>query len=895
MTLEAPQDGPSLPATPPTAAQLQSLMNTGNHRAAAALLDGVDLAAETAADFLYYAAVCLGDVGRDKDAVELLERAVAGGFAPFWCTYHLGLFEARRGRPVHAACYYSIALILDPARTDIQSLLEGVVPGLDLVPLATAQCRRFAPETARVAMRSAEATLKVGNVAATAHYLTVAFALDPTDPAPREQLAELVAGVPQTALDSLNSEADEGDGPEQPGSNAGTPPSTQRLAALLNEAKFGEAAALLEDVDLAAELAPDLLYYAGVCFGSVDRTRSAIRLLKRAVEGGHPPFWCAFHLGLFEEKRGNRTEAAFYYSVAALLDPTRGDILPLLARVAPDAELELLRHAQTAASSNEAAHSACDRAAELVVTGKLAAAASCFAIALSQCPEHAEARSRLLEFAPDLSIEVVTGIDFDRRAAELKAALDQAAADPAGLARQLALAETIFATYAHKWHHSGRTLLPGLEQVLQRALGTKEIGLEPLCKLYDGLYFLYWETGAEVEDLRGFSERVAAPFAAAIRKGTGCAGLPSVTPRPMRSGPLRLGYLAQYAHSGPGNAIGPFIDHVLGGLSRHFGGDYKLVLYAWMYHDDEALRCLEDTNVLIRRFDAGSTVERIAAVASAIAADEIDILITDMNTAVPTVLFERRAAPIQIFYQLGMPFWPLANIDAVFCVWPTEYISPIAGFEVEKSFRIDLGPWNIEALAPEVDSAQITTERARFPKEARLIGNYGRLVKITPEFLEIAAELLARHPDLIVLLGGTGDSTGIREFIATHGLTGRLELVNRYVDGHLWGHLLEVFLDTFPHGGGISCREMMAKGRPVISMQSPWPIKGKGWQGIPTADGRESYVEIASRLLTDPSFYEQVCAATRQVVASEPGYGDYAATLDCALTAIVRRGGGSPS
>ena len=238
MTLAAPQDGPSLPASPPTAAQLQSLMNAGNHRAAAALLDGVDLAAETAADLLYYAAVCLGDVGRDKDAVELLERAVAGGFIPFWCTYHLGLFEARRGRPVHAACYYSIALILDPVRTDIQSLLEDVVPGLDLVPLATAQCRRRAPETARVAKRSAEATLKGGNVAAAAHYLTVAVALDPADPAPREQLAELVTGLPQAVLEILDPEADECDGSEQPGSNAGTPPSAQQLAALLNAVRF---------------------------------------------------------------------------------------------------------------------------------------------------------------------------------------------------------------------------------------------------------------------------------------------------------------------------------------------------------------------------------------------------------------------------------------------------------------------------------------------------------------------------------------------------------------------------------------------------------------------------------------------------------------------------------
>src|SRR5205823_7542996 len=121
------------------------------------------------------------------------------------------------------------------------------------------------------------------------------------------------------------------------------------------------------------------------------------------------------------------------------------------------------------------------------------------------------------------------------------------------------------------------------------------------------------------------------------------------------------------------------------------------------------------------------------------------------------------------------------------------------GFERDKCFTIGTGPWDLPALAPPTDPDRVAAKRARFPNDTRLIGTYGRLAKISPEFLGVVTEILRQLPNVTVILGGTGDGTWIRQFIAEQGLAGRLELIDHYVDGHVWGQMLDVFLETFPY------------------------------------------------------------------------------------------------
>ncbi len=491
--------------------------------------------------------------------------------------------------------------------------------------------------------------------------------------------------------------------------------------------------------------------------------------------------------------------------------------------------------------------------------------------------------TRRIEFIRDISHPAIEAMGFDRLCAEIQEILRDPLFQSWPLERQLPMVERVHAIYTWYPDASGRSLIPALERLFHRGLATPGIALDALCLFHDFLYFLHWYWSPSWDSMRGVADKVMKPAAAVIRKGS-VAGLPAMMPRPVGREPLRLGYLAQFVLLG--NPIGRGVGDVLDGLSRYLPGTYELMLYAWSEYDDAMMAMLADQGITVRRFTATSMSERISAVAEAIAADRIDILITDMNTALPAVLFERRVAPVQIFFQNGLPFWPLANIDGVFRI---EFYDPkLDGFDPDICFNLGLGAWTQRQYeyAPPVEPARIAAERARFPPASKLAGIYGRLAKITPDFLQIITELLARHPQLVVLLGGTGDGKWIRDFIADRGLAGRLVLVDEYVDGHIWGHLLDVFLDTSVDVT-VAGREIMAKGKPIVSLRTPTHERERVAMLI--GDNRAMYIDLVSRLIEDRDFYEAACAATRDFVAAQPGERQYIAAVHDALKAIVSR------
>jgi hypothetical protein len=472
-------------------------------------------------------------------------------------------------------------------------------------------------------------------------------------------------------------------------------------------------------------------------------------------------------------------------------------------------------------------------------------------------------------------------LGMDRLTAQIDEILNDPLFEGWPLEEQLRMVKRIREIYTGHWHASGRLLIPALERMFHRTLATADVTLEALCLFYDLLYFLYWYVASDFAAMRGVADQVMKPFAAAVRDGQVC-DLPAITPRPLGHEPLRLGYLSQFARLG--NPIGPCGHALLAGLTRHVPGKYRLSLYAWSEHDDAGTAALADIGVRVCRFTANSMDERIATVAEAIARDEIDILITDMNTALPTVLFERRVAPVQIFFQVTLPFWPITNVDGVFQL---DFLDPQwTDFAATRRFQLDLGAWDQSNYAPPVDPIRVAAERARLPPAAKLVGTYVRFAKITPAYLEIAAQLLARHPDLVIAVGGTGDGKFIRDFIAARGLAGRFALIEEYVDGHVWGHMLDVFLDTFPIGGGVAGREVMAKGRPAVIMRKPWCESER--VGMLIADDARSYVDIVSRLIEDPAFYETACTATRDFVAAQPDSAYHIAMIERAISTLAR-------
>ena len=271
--------------------------------------------------------------------------------SPAVCLLHCRLRERRAPgfpEPARGAAYYfSVSLILDPARNDLLPLLDRVAPDIDLTSLQAAQDGTRCETAGQTAIGLGRAMLDANNPGAAASFFATAIALAPGNWAARARLLEL---APDISLDVLPAARDAA----SPTGAAGSPrkaPAPGRLRELVNAGRHEEAASLLDGADLAAERNADIFYHAGICFASVGREREAIDLLKRAASAGFSGFWCAYHLGLFEEKVGRTVQAAYYYSAALMLDPARTDILAFLDRVAPDLDLTSLQAAQRRAPS----------------------------------------------------------------------------------------------------------------------------------------------------------------------------------------------------------------------------------------------------------------------------------------------------------------------------------------------------------------------------------------------------------------------------------------------------------------------------------------------------------------------------------------------------------------
>lgn len=375
---------------------------------------------------------------------------------------------------------------------------------------------------------------------------------------------------------------------------------------------------------------------------------------------------------------------------------------------------------------------------------------------------------------------------------------------------QFSFLDFVQTAYERTQHPSAHRLAAALQGVFQVHLQSGQVTLSRLLKTYDFLYFLYWSAAVSIEQQRGFDNGVVRPFSRYLRRSPSSRdnGRDIVShPQSQENRQIRLCYMAELVYDDGANALATVMRNLFAGMSKYCGSDYELFLYAWKHKSQELVDSIKALGVKVRSFDLSEYSDKeLLDLRQSFACDEIDVVITDMNSAVPHYLFENRVAPVQIFYQLGLPFWRLQNLDGVFQGWQ---ISPERlGFMPERCFTMG-APESLRDSNPSVDPARVQAERHRFPRSESVVGFYGRLVKITAEHCAIARQILERNPSTIVVLGGTGNASSIVRFIEENQLEDRMFVVNEQVDGHVWGHILDVFLDTFPLLGGYSCREVI--------------------------------------------------------------------------------------
>ncbi len=436
------------------------------------------------------------------------------------------------------------------------------------------------------------------------------------------------------------------------------------------------------------------------------------------------------------------------------------------------------------------------------------------------------------------------------------------------------------AYYAWSWDARAVSLVPDLVRAIETRAGAHRPDIEGLLELLDLLFFLGWcfeaSNVAQCRLVLPGMRAAAGGFARTARAG-----------RPPRQGRPLVCFLSMFAGARDVMTLGPrLVMRALRSLPRGGDGGCDIAMVAWRFADPGFLDQMRAQGVQVTATGGETPAERLAQAEAALAAIAPDIIISDMNNAVPIAIFARRAAPVQVFLQGGLPAFPQPGLDGVFDSFGIGAAETGWGDARLLPFRPN---WDLEMLVPAPDASQIAAERARMlPGEGKLIGSYGRLVKVTPEYLRAVEQILLAVPGARFVTGGSGDPGPILAFAKRSPVGHRMDVQGRWVPGHSWGRMLDLMLDTWPQTGGESVRETMAKGCPVLAIRSA-EMPAMDLQRDPAllAEDWDGYQALAIDLLRNEDARAEAgrrAAAFAQHMADPaPFAGDIAASIAALL------------
>lgn len=240
---------------------------------------------------------------------------------------------------------------------------------------------------------------------------------------------------------------------------------------------------------------------------------------------------------------------------------------------------------------------------------------------------------------------------------------------------------------------------------------------------------------------------------------------------------------------------------------------------------------------------------------------------------------DRAGCAVWVTLPAGVPFALSMGLAPVQVLWALRF-HPVSGSYIDgyltygapgekermfgrQSWRVVPTPLAIEA--PTADPDAVRKLRASFP-EPFLFGSIAREDKIrSPEFLGAVSAILQAVPAAGYVWTGSQRDPEIEAHFAAKGVAARCHFAG-WVDAPLYASALDVFLETFPLGCGVTGYQALGAGTPLLSycventvfgMQYWNEVKSAGTNAdlsaypILCARTPAEYAELACRLAAD--------------------------------------------
>ncbi|MBB3020631.1 hypothetical protein FHR70_003717 [Microvirga lupini] len=336
--------------------------------------------------------------------------------------------------------------------------------------------------------------------------------------------------------------------------------------------------------------------------------------------------------------------------------------------------------------------------------------------------------------------------------------------------------------------------------------------------VYSLLYIMLWRRTQVLSNLKTFNVDVVAPFAEFISNN-----FEKRVPHLSSSNAPRIAYLTESNNLDGANAVGRITVSLILGQQQLRESNNWPYLYCINEPLESLLNFASEHGIQVRNMARTTPTATAEAVIDQAMADEIDILISDNSSAVATIAFQRRAAPVQAFHENGFAAWAIPELDLIFLG-----ITKSASGLVSENVQAVRTPRNTAHIFQRIARPSESIESFRnflavesgVSSPSTVYGVYGRMAKVTKEYMCLVEQILINTPNAIFFAGGTGVSSAVYEKKETSPVGSRMVVLNEFVDGHIVSECIDVFLDTFPFPGGMSCIEAQARNVPVVWMAS---------------------------------------------------------------------------
>lgn len=431
----------------------------------------------------------------------------------------------------------------------------------------------------------------------------------------------------------------------------------------------------------------------------------------------------------------------------------------------------------------------------------------------------------------------------------------------------------------------------GIEKSLERSM-LKALELNDLSmtmKIYNTAHDILGNLFQTQDEMKRFNDRFTKPM------GTLCRQWDKSLPRSasMDNGKKKLAIVRdRFVNNSPFRVEYSLIKMLMS--EKKVTDHYEIYLYSVGslekdFDDDQIIAMYQKLGVIVKSipiewYEKGyyyDPLEKAQIIRKDMIEEGIDILIaTVAGNSIVNFLFATRTVPKQIYWSHGNFVYDIEGID--------EKITHFAlSTNNQNEYKAFLIPHEDEAYNPFIEPNIIEDERSKYPLNCLILGTIGRLVKLnSDEYLETIAEIMDTNPQTIYLACGSGDDRTLKEKVKKLGLEERFYFPG-FVDPHVYGHIIDLYLDTFPLPSGESLAEYAGKGKPYVLMMD-YDLLSKNLQieydkfiklhgeARPFAFSKKDYIDVATHLLKNSEALEKV---TRYIyeehVNQKPGSSAY--------------------